>query len=290
MTDRSAPSGERSYLTFVRAGAASLHGRLIAEDPSRNWDCCVSWYVPAADSAGAEYSSEGGDNKLEGFLEFWRRRSSPWRYRYVLLLDDDIYFRPGDISRLFELCERDQVYLAQPGLRWFTHTTLNVCVRNPVCELRRVSFVEVMAPCFASSALADLMPTFGMTKSTWGTDWAWGCLSEGKHALYVVDAIGIEHTRAGDRHGGAFYRKLRAMGVDPEEELRHVRHMFPDFVGAKTLPSGHVFRRGVPRLLAPVLLRLFEKLKFIVRLRKQVSRQLRLRRARAAEARDATQK
>jgi hypothetical protein len=204
-----------------------------------------------------------------------------------MLLDDDIYFRPGEISRFFELCDRHHVYLAQPALRWFTHTTLNVCVRNPVCELRRVSFVEVMAPCFASSALADLIHTFGMTKSTWGTDWAWGCLSEGKHPLHVVDSIGIEHTRAGDRYGGAFYRKLRAMGVDPEEELRRVRHMFPDFAGAKTLAGGHVFRSGVPRPLAPALLRSFEKLKFVVRLRKQASRQLRLWRT---ERRDAAQK
>jgi hypothetical protein len=70
------------------------------------------------------------------------------------------------------------------------------------------------------------------------------------------------------------------MGVDPAEELSRVRRMFPDFVGARTLKEGHVFRRGIPTSLAPLLWRVFEKLKVIVRLRKQFLRQWRLRRAR----------
>ncbi len=270
----------RPYLLFVRAGSDSLHRRLIAENRSRNWDCCVSWYVPPREESIAEYYCEGGDNKLEGFLEFWKRRPEPWPYRYVWIMDDDVYLRPGDVSRFFEYCERYSTYVSQPALRWFTHTTLNCLVHNPACMLRRVSFVEVMAPCFSTPALERLIHTFDWTKSTWGTDWAWGCLLQGEQPLYVIDAIVMEHTRTGDGRPGAFYRKLSAMGIDPAEELSRVRRMFPDFVGARTLADGHVFRRGIPRSVAPVLWRVFEKLKVIVRLRKQLLRQWRLRRAR----------
>ncbi|HTT01541.1 MAG TPA: hypothetical protein VMG11_05570 [Steroidobacteraceae bacterium] len=270
----------RPYLLFVRAGADSLHRRLIAEDPDRNWDCCVSWYAPPVAERIAEYYSEGGFNKLEGFLEFWKKRPLPWSYRYIWIIDDDVYVRPGAVSRFFELCERHGTYLAQPALRWLTHTTLNVLVRNPACLLRRVSFVEVMAPCFSHAALEELIHTFGMTKSTWGTDWAWACLSQGKHALYVVDAIAMEHTRTGDGRPGPFYRKLHEAGIDPAEELRQVREMFPDFIGPKTLDAGHVFKPDIPPRLAPWLLRAFERSKWIVRLRKQVLRQWRHARAR----------
>jgi hypothetical protein len=270
----------RPYLLFVRAGTDSLHRRLIAEDRSRNWDCCVSWYAPPREESVAEYYCDGGFNKLEGFLEFWRRRPQPWPYRYVWIMDDDVYLKPGDVSRFFEFCERYSTYVSQPALRWFTHTTLNCLVHNPACVLRRVSFVEVMAPCFSTPALERLIHTFDWTKSTWGTDWAWGCLLQGEQPLYVVDAIVMEHTRTGDGRPGAFYRKLSAMGIDPAEELSRVRRMFPDFVGARTLADGHVFRRGIPKSLAPVLWRVFEKLKVIVRLRKQFLRQWRLRRAR----------
>lgn len=270
----------RPYLLFVRAGAESLHRRLIAEDRERNWDCCVSWYASPADEHIAEYYCGGGDNKLEGFLEFWRHRPQPWPYRYVWIMDDDIYLKPGDISRFFDFCERYSTYVSQPALRWFTHTTLNVLVHNPTCVLRRVSFVEVMAPCFSTPALEHLIHTFDWTKSTWGTDWAWGCLLQGRQPLYVVDAIVMDHTRAGDGRPGPFYRKLSAMGIDPIEELHRVERMFPEFVGARTLRDGHIFRKGIPKLFAPLLWRVFERLKVIVRLRKQLMRQWRLGRAR----------
>jgi len=275
-----APPARRPYLVFVRSGAASLHGRLIAEDPGLNWDCCVSWYITPRSEELAEYYSHGGFNKLDGFLEFWRECPAARDYRYLLLLDDDVYLRPGDVSRFFALCEEYRTYLAQPALRWFTHTTINALVRNPLCVLRRVTFVEVMAPCFSQAAIVELLPTFGMTRSTWGTDLAWAGTIAGRHPICVVDAIGMDHTRTGDGRPTAFYRKLTEMGVDPGEELARVRRLYPAFRGSRTLPSGHVYRAGVPRWAAPFLMRLVEELKFIVRIRKKVLLHARAWRAR----------
>jgi len=269
----------RPYLVFVRAGTGSLHPRLIAENPDRNWDCCVSWYVAPIAEQLAEYYSAGGFNKLDGFLEFWKQRPDAWPWRYVVLLDDDIYLRPGALSKFFQLCEQYGTYLSQPALNWFTHTTLNVLVRNPACLMRRLSFVEVMAPCFSAAALQELLPTFGWTRSTWGTDVAWGCILEGRHPVHVVDAVSMDHTRTGDGRPTAFYRKLTEMGVDPRQELRDILARFPQFGGQRMLKQGHVFRPGLPRALGPVLLLLFEKLKFIVRIRKQVLRNVRAWRA-----------
>jgi hypothetical protein len=276
----SAPPSRRPYLVFVRAGADSLHGRLIAEDPRRNWDCCVSWYTPPRPESLAEYYSHGGFNKLDGFLTFWRECPAARDYRYLLLLDDDVYLRPGDVSRFFALCEQYRTYLAQPALRWFTHTTINALVRNPVCLLRQVSFVEVMAPCFSQAALLELLPTFGMTRSTWGTDLAWAGTIAGRHPICVLDAVAMDHTRTGDGRPTAFYRKLTEMGVDPGEELARVRRMYPAFRGSRTLPGGHVYRAGVPAWAAPLLMRAFERLKFIVRIRKKVLLHTRAWRAR----------
>jgi hypothetical protein len=280
-----ASAAHRPYLAFVRAGADSLHGRLIAEDPRRNWDCCVSWYVSPRSEALAEFYSHGGFNKLDGFLEFARERPEYRDYRYVMLLDDDVYLRPGDLSRFFALCERYGTYLSQPALRWFTHTTINALVRNPVCVVRRVSFVEVMAPCFSQAALASLLPTFGMTRSTWGNDLAWAGTIGGRHPICVVDAVGMDHTRTGDGRPTAFYRKLTEMGVDPGAELERVRRMYPAFRGSRTLGTGHVFRSGIPAWAAPALMRLFEQLKFVVRVRKKTLLHLRALRARLEDHR-----
>ena len=275
---------QRPYLVFVRAGGDSHHGRLIAEDPGRNWDCCVSWYVPPPPEQLAEYYSQGGFNKFDGFLEFWRERPEARTYRYLLLLDDDVYLRPGDVSRFLTLCERHRTYLAQPGLRWFTQTTINTLVRNPACQLRRVSGVEVMAPCFSSEALEALLPTFGMTRSTWGTDLAWSGAIGGRHPIYVVDAIGMDHTRSGDGRPGLFYRRLAEMGVDPHEELRSVLRLYPELRRYRTLRGGHVYRPGIPPVAAPALMWLIERLKFIVRIRKRTLFQLRHWRASLTDA------
>jgi hypothetical protein len=274
----------RPYLVFVRAGEQSLHPRLLAESPDRNWDCCVSWYIAPRQEQLAEFYSHGGFNKLDGFLEFWQQCPQSRDYRYVMLIDDDVYLRPGDLSRFFSLCEHYQTYLAQPALRWFTHTTLNSLVRNPACVLRRVTFVEVMAPTFSAAALQALIPTFGMTRSTWGTDVAWAGTVAGQHPIYVVDAITMDHTRTGDGRPTAFYRKLTEMGVDPGEELRRVQALYPAFRASRTFPTGHVFRPGIPRFAAPALLWLFERLKFIVRIRKKLMLHLRYWRAKLEDA------
>ena len=268
---------------FVRAGRESLHRRLIREDPARNWDCCVSWYVPAQPETLAEFYSTGGFNKLDGFLEFWRQLPQPHGYRYIMIMDDDVYLRPGEVSRFFALCDQYRTYLAQPALRWLTNTTLNALVRNPACLLRRVSCVEVMTPCFSAAALARLLPTFGLTRSTWGTDLAWAGESAGRERLYVVDAVGMDHTRSGDGRPTAFYRKLVELGVDPHQELRGVQERY-GMSGSRTLADGHVFRPGIPPAVAPALMWLCERLKFVVRLRKQALRHLRPWRARLEDA------
>ncbi|HEY4339430.1 MAG TPA: hypothetical protein VGM97_05760 [Steroidobacteraceae bacterium] len=266
----------RPYLAFVRAGNKSTHQRLLAENPDRNWDCCVSWYVPRPAEKLAEHYCEGGFNKFGGFLEFWKQRPNPWPWRYVALIDDDVYLRPGDLSRLFELSDRNGTYLSQPALNWFTYTTINVLVRNPVCVMRRVNFIEAMAPCFSMAALEQLVHTFDWSRSTWGIDVSWAYLSRDKQPLHVLDAVSMDHTRMGDGRSTALYRELAAMGVSPAQELQSVLDRFPEKLGHyRMLKAGHVFRPGIPPLLAPVLMRLFEKLKIIVRMRKQLLRTVR---------------
>ena len=264
----------RRYLVFFRAGANSLHRRLLAEDPNRNWDCCVSWYTAPVDEQLAEYYCVGGDNKLEGFLAFRDQFKSLPPYAYVLLADDDVYFEPGGISHFLEICDRYKTYLAQPALRWRTHYNLNVTLANPACVLRHVSYIEIMAPCLSAEAVEELIDTFAISRSTWGVDWTWAGRSQGRRPIHVVDAVRIEHTKPMDKRDGAFYRKMQAMGIDPDVELQGARDRFPDFVGMRTERGGHVYREEIPVLLRRPALLLFENLKFIARQRKKIVRRL----------------
>jgi len=275
----SGPNGPvRPYLVFVRAGAKSLHPKLIAEDPARSWDCAVNSWGPGASAAPAtEFHCAGGGNKFDGFLELWRTEPAARGYRYYLLLDDDVYFEPGDVSRFLELCDRHGTALSQPALKWTTYYNLNVTVMNPACELRRVSFVEVMAACFSAATLGKLMPTFSFSRSTWGMDWAWACLMKDSGALHVADAVAVHHTKPVDVESGALYRMLRSQGVDFNDELSEARRRYGEFGRMRTLFGGHVYRPGLPRPLGAVLTALFESLKFFARQRKKMARRWRKR-------------
>jgi hypothetical protein len=266
-----APS--RRYLVFVRAGPNSLHSRLLAEDPSRNWDCAVNyWHSSEPPEHTAEIYCTGGVNKFDGFLEFWRSGRGARGYRYYLLLDDDVYFEPGGISRLFELSDRHSTALSQPALKWSTFYNLNVTLANSACELRSVSFVEVMAACFSAATLEQMLPTFSLSLSTWGIDWAWACLLKGAGKLHVVDAVTIEHTKPVDVKSGSLYRMLRARGVDFDGELLQARRRYGEFGPMRTLLGPHVYRKGVPASLGFVLVRVIESLKVFARQRKKLAR------------------
>jgi hypothetical protein len=264
----------RDFLVFVRAGANSLHRRLLAEDPRRNWDCCVSWYCAPQGESGAEFYVAEGENKLEAFALFFERTRLSHPYRYYLLLDDDIEFAAGDVSRLFALCARYGCYLAQPALRWGTHANHDVTLWNPLCRIRRTSFVEVMAPCFSREAAEQLLPTFRLARSTWGIDYAWASELRGQGRIAVVDAVRVAHTKPVDIGRGAFYSKLASLGIDALREYGEIKKRVPSFGPLRTQAGGHVpALPWVPGPLVQPFIRLMEGVK------KRVHRRLRGRRA-----------
>ncbi len=250
---------------FVRAGARSLHTHWIENDPERNWDCCVSWYTAPVSGAIVEHEVSVGDNKFDAFDDFYEKVVVASSYEYVLVVDDDIDFSPGDISRLFRLCVAHRLFLAQPSLSWGTHANHDVTLHNPACIVRRTRFIEVMAPCFSRAALERLRPTFRLNRSTWGLDYAWASLLAGEHRIAVVDAVQVRHTKPVSLDGGAFYLKLRAAGIDPAAEYRVIKESYPRFgsLGSERdshhlVPSLAGFAGG---LLGILVVRLFEGIK-----------------------------
>lgn len=254
----------RPYLAVFRAGRATVHRRMMAEDPARNWDCALNAWEPPATipgSADEEIEFLDGDHKFEGFASFLQReRERVLGYRYVLLADDDIYFRPGDLSRLFRLCDQHRIHLGQPSLRWGTNVNHVVTLWNPASEVRRVSFVEVMTPVFSTAALLELAPTFALTRSTYGIDWAWAALLRDRAEIHVIDAVQVEHVRKVDWEGGAFYRKLQALGVHPATEMRAVQAAYGGFGGIRTLRHGHRARLALGPALGDASVVLVDRL------------------------------
>lgn len=251
----------RRYLVYFRAGLNSLHKRIINEDPLRNWDCCVSWYCPPQNETLAEFYEATDGNKLDSFSSFFINHLVNKSYHYFLLVDDDIYFNPGDISRFFELCERHNLYLSQPSLKWGTYANHDVTLHNPLCEVRQTRFVEVMTPCFSRDALVRLLHTFCLNRSTWGIDYAWASLLTGEGNLAIVDAVQVCHTKPVSVEGGAFYLKLRSNGIDPQQEYRQIKQTFRRFGSFGTEKTGHSLVLPLPNLLMVLAVRICEETK-----------------------------
>jgi hypothetical protein len=246
---------------FVRAGGHSLHTQWIKNDPARNWDCCVSWYAAPVPGSTVEYEESVGENKFDAFDDFYEKVIAASTYDHVLVVDDDIDFSPGDISRLFRLCVDHELFLAQPSLSWGTHANHDVTLHNPACIVRRTRFIEVMAPCFSRAALERLRPTFRLNRSTWGLDYAWASLLAGEHRIAVVDAVQVRHTKPVSLDGGAFYRKLRSAGIDPTAEYRAIKERYPRFGSLGSERSGHRLALPLPELVGRLLVPLFEGIK-----------------------------
>ena len=255
----------RQHLVFVRAGRHSLHRELLDGDPDRNWDCCINaWAGPApADLADpdVEIFEDDSINKFEAFSA-WSLQHPGRRHRYYLLIDDDLLFAPGDVSRFFDWCEQAALYVTQPAIAWGSHANHLINIRNPACRVRRVNFVEVMAPCFSQAALDDLMgPTFLLTRCTWGIDYAWSSMLREHDLLSVVDAIPMHHTKPMDRSGGPFYEMLRRCGIEPDDELAVVAREWPGWGDMQTRPGGHLYRWPLPEALNEILVDRMERRK-----------------------------
>jgi Protein of unknown function (DUF707) len=213
---------ERRNLVLVRAGDNSLHPHWLAGDGERNWDIVVNYYgddperfrqpdVVRIDSKGPKWPAlQALLTENPDFLN---------RYDYIWLPDDDLMARQPDINRLFDICRRYTLGVAQPALSWDSYYSHLLTLRNEKYELRFTNYVEIMAPCFAAEVLRKTVPLLNCSLSGWGLDFVWPKLVQRpRHDIAIIDAVAVRHTRP---IGGPNYKMLREIGASPWDELRN---------------------------------------------------------------------
>jgi hypothetical protein len=212
----------RRNLVIVRAGDTSLHPRWL-EEGNRNWDLLVNYFgddpvlyrrddVIRLDSKGPKWPA------LQLLIQAQRDLVS--RYDYIWLPDDDIDCQTRDINRLFDLCARYGLWLAQPALTPRSYISWGITVRCPLARLRWTNFCEIMVPCFQRDFLLRCLPTMSETLSGWGLDFVWPHLAgPNLRRVAIVDAVAVTHTRP---VGSANYGFLRERGITASEEYRRL--------------------------------------------------------------------
>lgn len=211
------PSPGHRYLLISRVGAASLHGRWLADEASRNFDVLLSCYdgqlhPPALDGVHVEYrpgSKAGGIGAL-----LVEHAAMIRRYRHIAIFDDDLDIAPVDISRMFQIADRYRFRICQPSLSHDSYFSFAGLLRNRGFLFRSTTFVEMMCPCFRRDMLPAAAAIYALGYES-GLDLLWCNLlgrAPGRYA--VIDAVSVRHARPVGRQraangfvGGARYEE-----------------------------------------------------------------------------------
>ena len=243
-------------LIIVRASKRSLHNVWLDSKTPRPWDLLICPYedIPSSQPEGVYLSEVIPASKWKwGALDILLNEWQEWRkYRYVLLADDDLLASQDTWSKFFERCAHYGAQLAQPGLRFGSYFSHPMTMQSTQFAARRVSFVEIMMPCFRSDVLAQLQATFKISPSGsgLGLDLLWAKQLEYKH-LFIIDETAVHHTRPVH---GAYPERLNEFRREAADIVRRfqVPWLMKTFAGY--LPGG----QEVPERDGSFLYRLFQ--------------------------------
>jgi hypothetical protein len=186
-------------LVFCRVGEGSLHPGWIGDPATRSYDVWLDCYCDPAVWAGAAANvTDGrGSTKWPRIAALIAERPDVFdAYDAVWFPDDDLVIDAAATERFFDVFHQARLSLAQPGLADGSYFSHELTIAHSTFSLRYTNFVEVMAPAFSREALRACAPTFGLSKSGWGLDYAWPrVLGDPRDAIAIVDATPMLHMR-----------------------------------------------------------------------------------------------
>jgi len=192
---------KRQNLVVLRANAQSLHKQWTNDvsEEDRNWDLCISWYDTAivGDLGPHEYlAHQAADRKFTAIYVLFYPGSPLWNYEYIWLPDDDLLTSKRDINRLFEICYRYDLLLAQPSVTAQSFASHPVTRQDDRFWLRFSMFVEITCPIFSNQALRTCLESMKGSLSGFGLDYVWPrLLGDVVNRIAIIDEVAIFHTR-----------------------------------------------------------------------------------------------
>jgi hypothetical protein len=216
---------ERRNLVFVRAGANSLHPRLLGGGDARSFDILVSYYdaaafAPAGDGVAVEYVPGG---KWKGVYQAFSQMGRFDQYDYVWFPDDDVAATPEAVEAIFRIARAQELAVCQPALTRDSYYSHWITLVQEGFKLRYTDFVEVMAPCLGRHTILRALPLFDRTESGFGLNNLWHRLdTDNRRRAAIIDEVTVRHTRQVSTPEA----RIAANGVDAEEEGRELLRPF----------------------------------------------------------------
>lgn len=218
-------SQSRKFLVFVvpRKDMESPLLKVNLED--RNFDIAVRFYEEPGLNQHflemADFVMTGGLSKFHAASQFLKCSVVKQDYEGYFFLDGDLEFDAARLSSFLEFSLAAGFDLAQPSVTKDSYCYWSMAYHQPDYIYRQTSFVEVMAPYLSRASLGKLLPTFTQSISTYGLDLVWPSLVN-SDKIGVVDAFQVRHLEMVDHNSGNFYKYLKSIGVDLDEEERRI--------------------------------------------------------------------
>ena len=219
----------RSFAVYLQCGSDAEWEHWKPES-SQLWDLIINHYdssfvgrIPCE----VEFIQTGAipGTKFTSFYAILERyRQMIKSYEFILLVDDDILFDPGDIDRLFEIVSRHGWEMAQASLSQDSHGSFAVFKNKEAGGWRSVNGVEIMMPIYSRRVFDIVYGLLGKSVSGWGLDAALSMIAaERGFQSAVVDDIVARHIKPINADIGKYYQMLHQAQIYPEIEFTHLQ-------------------------------------------------------------------
>jgi hypothetical protein len=221
----------RKYAVYFQCGSGSIHEKWL-NGSGIDWDLLVNHYDQTyvnKISCDVEFIQTGAQpgTKFTSFNQLLTIRPNMIdSYRYIMLLDDDIFMNEKDISLLFKTAEEKDLDLTQASLSADSHYAHPVFKNSGERGLRYVNGVEIMMPVISQSLLKLGSHLFSQSISGWGIDVALSRLVSAPYKVAVVDEVVAKHIKPINVEAGTFYEMLHRAYIYPEIELTHLQRIY----------------------------------------------------------------
>lgn len=232
-------------LVFARVGDRSLHKSWLTPRAQRTWDVQLSSFGADLDRVqdGDLPLSIDHGTKWDSIVRYFEANPQTIdAYDYFLFPDDDLLFPENGMDRLFEICAKYDLDVAQPALDRESYLSYPITCACGGFDLRFTNYVETMTPCFSRRQMKLVLPLLHKFPTGWGADIAWAMLSDQPaFKAAIIDAVPITHTRP--QFGGDIYKTYSKHGMDPRADLAAVQTSYANLPG-KMLVYGAVAHGG----------------------------------------------
>lgn len=139
----------------------------------------------------ADYYLERKGSKFQNFhYLFKNQRSILDQYDQFLLLDDDIIISGANISKLFDIHKKYDLFISQPAFDAKSKISHPITVVKPRYLLRYTNFVELGCPLFNKNSIYKFMKIYDPILVGYGIDqWFINVIGVHKNKIAIIDDI-----------------------------------------------------------------------------------------------------